>query len=177
MQSGAKIQRFTLKNIVLHLRKILPTPLFMAIVWFRFLFFKTSCKNKENSVINYTDGNWIYRKVTLDQRNIMNYLDTVNLAGKQLLHIGIGNSSIAKRFSLKLEFIDGITIVKAEKEYADHLNLTNYTTFLINKYSEELKKLNKRYDYIIDNDLAGYACCKYHFLCMFETYLNLLNKK
>ena len=31
-----------------------------------------------------------------------------------------------------------------------------------------------RYDYIVDNNLASYACCKYHFHLMLDSYLACL---
>ena len=44
----------------------------------------------------------------------------------------------------------------------------------MNKYGNDLASLTGNYTYIIDNNLASYACCKTHFFQMLRTYLNLL---
>jgi hypothetical protein len=46
---------------------------------------------------------------------------------------------------------------------------------VLNKYSPEfVSVIANRYDFIIDNNLASFACCKYHFFVMCENYLRAL---
>jgi hypothetical protein len=72
-----------------------------------------------------------------------------------------------------VQLIDGLTIAPPEKARADSLGLPNYRVRLGNKYSRSLR-LEHRYDFIIDNNLAGFVCCKYHFYLMWNTYLDAL---
>lgn len=99
-----------------------------------------------------------------DQQAINHYLRKHDLKGKEVLHLGIGNSSIAKMFS-HAKSIDGITISKNEKSYADSLMLANYHVTLANKYSEHFHAIvkNRKYDLIVDNNLASFTCCEKHF--------------
>ena len=62
-----------------------------------------------------------------------------------------------------------------EKTQADALGIPNYTVYVLNKYSPEfVSVITNTYDFIIDNNLASFACCKYHFAVMFENYLRVL---
>jgi hypothetical protein len=46
---------------------------------------------------------------------------------------------------------------------------------MINKYSRDaISVLAHSYDFIIDNNLASFACCKKHFFVMFENYRTVL---
>lgn len=114
--------------------------------------------------------------VTPDQLRISEYLSQLNLEDTVILHVGVGNSSLAKNLSPHVQRVDGLTVCMNEKHVAESLDLSNYHTFYLNKYSRELLTgLSRPYDFIIDNNLASFACCKFHFYRMFETYLHLLN--
>jgi hypothetical protein len=113
------------------------------------------------------------RDTTKDQARIEAVLETMDLAGKRLLHVGVGNSRLAERFAPRVARIDGLTIAPAEKARGDALALDNYRVDLANKYSRTLR-LRRRYDFIIDNNLASFACCRYHFYLMLDTYLAAL---
>jgi len=113
------------------------------------------------------------RETTKDQARIEAELERMDLAGKIILHVGVGNSKLAERFASRVKLIDGLTIAPPEKARADSLGLPNYRVRLGNKYSRALR-LQNRYDFIIDNNLAGFVCCKYHFHLMWNTYLDAL---
>jgi hypothetical protein len=113
------------------------------------------------------------RETTKDQARIEAVLEEMDLAGKSLLHVGVGNSRLAERFAPRVARIDGLTIAPGEKARADALGLGNYRVDLANKYSRALR-LRHRYDFIIDNNLASFACCRYHFYLMLDTYLAAL---
>jgi len=81
-----------------------------------------------------------------------------------MLHVGVGNSKLAQRFASRARRLDGLTVHQNEKTHADALGIPNYTVYVLNKYSPEfVSVLTKPYDVIIDNNLASFACCQYHF--------------
>jgi hypothetical protein len=89
--------------------------------------------------------------------------------------VGVGNSRFAQRFANRARRIDGLTVHQNEKTRPDALGLPNYTVYMLNKYSPEfVSVITSTYDFIIDNNLASFACCKYHFSVMFENYLPAL---
>lgn len=133
---------------------------------------KLDC-NQHIPKIRYSDGSWLNIEVTPDQKRIMNYLKSINIENKTILHVGTGNSSFAKEFSNN-NSIDSITVMEDELEHAKSLNLKNYNCIKLNKYSSELLQLEHRYDIISDNNLSSFACCKTHFIEMMNNYFALL---
>lgn len=122
----------------------------------------------------YKDTSWVNKPVTEDQARIEMVLKKMPFENKSWLHVGIGNSNIAKSFSNRLLYIDGITVMKEEKVFSDNLKFNNYNTFVLNKYSPDLKNLNKTYDLIIDNNLSSFACCRAHYSDMIQNFIKLL---
>jgi hypothetical protein len=111
-------------------------------------------------------------ETTVDQARIEAVLDKMELDGANILHVGVGNSEFARRFAGRVNLIDGLTVNENEKKLADSLQISNYTAYLLNKYGREfLLTLNHRYDLVVDNNLASFACCKYHFYRMLDNYL------
>jgi hypothetical protein len=110
---------------------------------------------------------------TVDQASIEDALAALGLGGEQqILHVGVGNSQFAQRFAPMVARIDGITVWEPERTLAAVLGIANYTVHFLSKYSREfLLTIDGTYDYIIDNNLASFACCKYHFHRMFDNYL------
>ncbi len=140
-------------------------------------FFKPKPKvfcNQKTPVIKYSDGSWLTIATTPDQQRIENYLEQLGLTKKNILHVGTGNSSFAKKFYLTNR-IDSITIVDDELNYARVLNLPNYNCLKINKYANEMLQLTTKYDVITDNNLSSFACCNVHFKNMMLNYFSLLN--
>ncbi|MCU0442493.1 MAG: hypothetical protein MUE96_08850 [Bacteroidia bacterium] len=141
---------------------------------YRFNHFPQKCSISLSPKHRYYDGSWLLKRSTPDQHRIINYLCTQELNVKEILHVGIGNSDLGKLLATKAQSIDGITVVEAEVDYAISLNIPNYQSYLINKYSIDTLSLNTKYDYIIDNNLSSYACCIAHFEQMMKQYLVLL---
>lgn len=109
---------------------------------------------------------------TIDQARIEDALEGLHPDGRQLLHVGVGNSQFAKRFGPRVRRIDGLTVSEPEKALADSLGIVNYRVLVLNKYGRDfLQRIEHRYDYVIDNNLASFACCKYHFHRMLDNYL------
>ena len=111
-------------------------------------------------------------ETTIDQARIEDALEGMQLEGRRILHVGVGNSGFARRFGTRVALIDGLTVSETEKNMADSLQIPNYTVHLLSKYGREfLHVIDNRYDYVVDNNLASFACCKYHFYRMLDNYL------
>ncbi len=111
-------------------------------------------------------------ETTSDQVRIENVLKKMDWQGKNILHVGVGNSWFAKDFAPGLNLLEGVTVSANEKSNADKLGITNYRTYLVSKYDRDLSRaMTEKYDFIIDNNLASFACCKFHFHQMMDTYL------
>ena len=139
--------------------------------------YKEFCGNREQPWVTLCSEavDWTRQQTTRDQVRIEAVLDTLAVTGASILHVGVGNSRFAQRFASRARRIDGLTVHQNEKTHADALGLPNYTVYVLNKYSPEfVSVIANTYDFIIDNNLASFACCKYHFSVMFENYLRVL---
>lgn len=110
---------------------------------------------------------------TVDQARIEAVLEHLPLGPDvQILHVGVGNSRFAQRFAPRVGWIDGLTVCDPEQRLADSLAIPNYRVYLLSKYSREfLTTIGRSFDYVVDNNLASFACCKYHFYRMLDNYL------
>ena len=136
--------------------------------------YKEFCGNLEQPwvTLNSAAVDWTHQATTRDQAHIEAVFDTMAVTGASILHVGVGNSRFAQRFASRARRIDGLTVHQNEKTHADALGLPNYTVYMLNKHSQEfVSVIANTYDFIIDNNLASFACCKYHFSVMFENYL------
>ena len=139
--------------------------------------YKEFCGNREQPWVTRISEaiDWTQQETTRDQACIEAVLDTMTVTGASLLHVGVGNSKFAQRFASQARRIDGLTVHQNEKARADALGIRNYTVYELNKYSPEfVAVITQTYDFIIDNNLASFACCKYHFAIMVENYLRVL---
>lgn len=100
----------------------------------------------------------------------------MDLRGKNMLHVGCGNSRLALRFASLLSHIDGVTSTECDLDFGRRLCLRNYKIELLNKYSNELRTYLPRtiYDVIVDNDLINFACCRAHLHVLLDSYACLL---
>lgn len=112
-------------------------------------------------------------ETTVDQARIEDALAAIGPGSEQqILHVGVGNSRLARRFAPQVRLVDGITVWAPERARARSLQIANYTVHFVSKYSREfLLTIDHDYDYIVDNNLASFACCKYHFYRMLDNYL------
>ena len=139
--------------------------------------YKAFCGNREQPWVTLCSEavDWTQQATTRDQAHIEAVLDTMAVTGASILHVGVGNSRFAQRFASRACRIDGLTVHQNEKTQADALGLPNYTVYVLNKYSPEFGAvIANTYDFIIDNNLASFACCTYHFAVMCENYLRAL---
>jgi hypothetical protein len=138
---------------------------------------KAFCGNREQPWVTRISEavDWTHQETTPDQARIEAALDTMTVTGASILHVGVGNSQFAQRFASRARRLDGLTVHQNEKTQADALRIPNYTVYVLNKYSPEFGAvLTKPYDFIIDNNLASFACCHYHFAVMCANYLRAL---
>ena len=133
------------------------------------------CGNLTAPGVALTDPLWIDHTnldTTVDQLRIEEALDGMEWRGKNILHVGVGNSKLAQRFAVEANLIDGLTVCESELARAESLAIPNYTAYFLNKYGREfMLTITNRYDFVIDNNLASFACCKYHFYRMLDNYL------
>jgi len=121
--------------------------------------YKEFCGNREQPwVILRSDAvDWTQQPTTRDQTCIEAVLDTLAVTGASILHVGVGNSKLAQRFASRARRIDGLTVHKNEKTYADALGIPNYTVYVFNKHSPMFASvIANTYDFIIDNNLASW---------------------
>jgi cyclopropane fatty-acyl-phospholipid synthase-like methyltransferase len=115
------------------------------------------------------------RETTTDQSEIEAALEATPLEGKRILHVGIGNSGLARRFAPRALAVEGLTVSAAELAHASALGISNYRPRLLNKHDPRLSAVSAEpFDIIVDNNLAAYACCKHHLYVMFESYAALM---
>ena len=117
---------------------------------------------------------WSERPTTRDQKRIEDFIAPLLQKGSRLLHVGIGNSLLARRFSGQVAAIAGATIARAELDHAQTLCLQDYTVHLANKYARSFVKIGHGFDFIIDNNPTTFACCRIHFFRMMASYQAML---
>lgn len=141
--------------------------------------FKEYCGSEQPGVSSNDEAiDWTQQETTPDQVCIEAVLDTMALTGAQILHVGVGNSKLAQRFASRVRSIDGLTVHQNEKIYAEALLVANYTVYVLNKYNRDvISVLSHTYDFIIDNNLVSFACCKKHFFVMLENYVAVLRSR
>ncbi len=130
--------------------------------------------NKPGLAVDYSPYvDFSRRRTTSDQSRIEAVLAQLPLAGRRILHIGIGNSGLARRFAARGALVDGVTVSEAEYGHGRSLELEGYRVHLCNKFSRGFTATFApgRFDFIVDNNLASFACCQYHLFSMFENYL------
>ena len=120
---------------------------------------------------------WVDEKTSPDQLRIEDCLAHAPILGSSILHVGVGNSSLAQRFYRQAGEIFGTTIYEPEREFAAHLNLGNYSVSLINKYARKMFRINRHFDFIVDNNPSSFACCAFHFCRMMIAYRDLLSER
>lgn len=172
-----KERRLSAKIIMGKLHTRLPKPLYDLLMLGRYATFRRLCSNDGLPHITYSDGSWINRKMTKDLQTIRDFLLT-EPKGQRLLQIGVGNSGFFETMKEHAREIVGVTIVEDEVARAKTLAAETpecpYTVILKNKYTADYTDISGLFDYIIDNDLSSYACCRTHFADMLNAYRHLL---
>ena len=140
--------------------------------------FKYVCKCPKENFENKEYSYWENRDITSDELDVLNYIKIkCNLKKKKILHMGIGNSYLAKKLML-ISKITGITISSKEINLAKKISNINYNVLFCDKYSIQFNSIlkNTKFDYIIDTNLKSYSCCIKSFRFMFKNMVLALNK-
>jgi hypothetical protein len=85
------------------------------------------------------------------------------LTRAQILHVGVGNSKLAQRLASRFRSINGLTVHHNEKPMPRPWRSPIIPCMC------SISTVG--YDFIIDNNLASFACCKKHFFVMLKNYL------
>jgi len=117
---------------------------------------------------------WSDKATTSDQARMERYIDRYDLRRARILHIGIGNSGLAKRFHSRVGEIVGTTIDEPEMQVARALSLPRYTFVRHNKYSVRNDAVEGEFDFILDNNPTSPCCCLQHLAVLFEFYAEKL---
>lgn len=144
----------------------------------RFPELQLDCGNTVDPGIIYSEDlrDWSDKATTPDQFRIEKYIDRFDLRDKRILHIGIGNSGLAKRFRGRVGAIVGTTIDEPEIAVARALDLPGYTAVLHNKYSSRADIVPGTFDFIIDNNPTSPCCCVRHLAQLFGFYREKLSE-
>ena len=135
------------------------------------------CNCKKSNFLKKSYTSWEDRDITTDELEIIKFLENDNdFKFKKILHIGIGNSYFAKKFSDTNRII-GITISQKEIQKAKSMNLKDYQFFLLDKYSVNFKDFldKNKFDLIVDTNLKSYSCCQKSFEYMMNNILKSIN--
>lgn len=131
--------------------------------------------------IVFNDEKWA-TTVSPDQESINSWLEAnlIFIKDKNILHIGIGNSSIFSKFKDIALNIDGITVMNVEANIAKDISIIHkkrYQIYVFNKYDISNYKELPAYDLIIDNNAKKYSCCQKHWVEYFRVILSHLKKE
>ena len=168
-----KERRLSVKIIAHKIRAHFPDWIYALSLRLRFFFFKERCSEAGDPKVIYSDGSWVERKTTSDLRLIQDFL--ASKKDISILQIGTGNMSLYKALHRACSVFFGVTIVKAEEEFGlqtlSEFSDSRSKIVILNKYSANFSPCGgRKFSVIIDNDIASYACCKYHFKKMLRAY-------
>ena len=130
------------------------------------------CGNVRDPGVIYSADlrDWSDKATTPDQARMERFIDRYDLRHRRILHVGIGNSGLAKRFHGRVGEIVGTTIDEPEMQIARSLSLPNYDFVLHNKYSGRNAVVEGTFDFILDNNPTSPCCCIRHLANLFEFY-------
>lgn len=117
---------------------------------------------------------WRDKPTTIDQAAIEEALCDLVEPRMRLLHVGIGNSSLAQAVAGRCERLEGLSLSTGEIAYARSLAIANYAVAQINKYAADYSQHRGNFSLIIDNNPNSFACCWEHFLELLRGYRDAL---
>jgi hypothetical protein len=110
----------------------------------------------DNQHYNYNVSWWEdIQAPSQDEQYILSYLSYYDLSGFDILHVGVGNSFVARTFPTSR--ITGLTISILEYQKALSLRFPAYLPVLIDKHDPALNSILNKYDIIIDNNIGSYS--------------------
>lgn len=148
------------------------TDAWRTLQWTRFPELPLDCGNSLSPGVIYSLElrDWSNKATTPDQVRIERYIDRYDLRRARILHIGVGNSGLAKRFHARVGEIVGTTVDEPEMQVARAVSLPNYSFVTHNKYSGRNEAVYGTFDFILDNNPTSPCCCIRHLADLFEYY-------
>ncbi len=119
---------------------------------------------------------WTRRATTPGQLRIEDQLENLVNTSSFILHVGAGNSSLGRRFAPRVSGVLGTTISEEERIFSESLGIPKYTVVVSNKFTVEMDHIEGPFDFIVDSNPSGFACCLFHFSRMMISYAELLRK-
>jgi hypothetical protein len=143
----------------------------------RFADLPLDCSNECNPGVIYSEDirDWSDKATTPDQKRMELYLDRFDLQQKRILHVGIGDSGLARRFQHRVREIVGTTIDDPEMKVARAAAIPNYTFVIHNKFSGKNEVVPGQFDFILDNNPTSPCCCVRHLAELFDFYAEKLS--
>lgn len=134
------------------------------------------CGNGTDPGVRYCADlrDWSAKATTPDQARMENYIDRNDLRQRRILHVGIGNSGLARRFHGRVKEIVGTTIDEPEMAVAGSLALPNYRFVIHNKFSGQTNAIEGKFDFILDNNPTSPCCCVRHLAELLRFYAAML---
>jgi hypothetical protein len=117
---------------------------------------------------------WSIYDTTDDQTRIENRLSMFVGGESDILHVGVGNSRLAMRFSASVNSVTGITVSQQEVELAGRCALPKYKATVWNKYQYFQGAPHHGFDAIVDNNPTSFTCCIWHLSEMMAWYADSL---
>jgi hypothetical protein len=117
---------------------------------------------------------WSRKWTTPDQLRAERYIHGFDLRTKRILHIGIGNSGLARRFHSHAQEIVGTSLDQPELKLAQQLKYPNYHVVRHNKYSGSTNEISGRFDFIVENNPTSACCCIRHLAELFHFLVSTL---
>lgn len=138
----------------------------------RFPTLPLDCGNAVDPGIIYSEDlrDWSDKATTPDQARMERYIDRFDLREKRILHVGIGDSGLARRFHRRVGEIVGTTIDEPERKVAQSLGIPHYKFVVQNKYSGCDDEITGKFDFILDNNPTSPCCCVRHLAVLFDLY-------
>lgn len=135
------------------------------------------CGDEEEPGIDETPEwrDWTGLPTTAGEKRIIDFLSQEAIQDKRLLHIGVGNSSLAVALCDQLSRCLGTTIQEAEVLHGEGLGLSNYAVLRLNKFSHAFADLRFCADWIVDSNPTTFACCFKHLYRMLCSYRDRLH--
>ncbi|WP_225207539.1 SAM-dependent methyltransferase [Novosphingobium huizhouense] len=96
------------------------------------------------------------------------------MSGARILHVGVGNSLLARRFCARGAEVVGTTIAPEEVAHGRAMGITRYDLRLHNKYRGHDGQAWGHFDFIVDNNPSSFACCLDHYMTMLKFYSDVL---
>jgi len=145
----------------------------------RFADFPFDCGTRSNPGVMDAEEwrDWTGRETSPDQRRIEDYLGAFNLDGKRILHVGAGNSGLARRLAGRAREIVATTVVEAEAKFGAGFGIPNYRVMVHNKFAADKLAVGAPFDFIVDNNPTSFCCCLRHLAAAVEFYASHLGTR